>query len=291
MSELETTSADAEASNHDVVIADGKALDLSSKPDATKETKPEDTEQDKPDETTEAKAPEDAKAKDDEAGEDPDEDKQSKPPKQNRFKNRIDGLTRDKHEALRRAEYAEQRAAALEKRLQEQPDIPADDYDAQERHRISDALNQSKAEDARLEADQARQQAVVARNTTFFAKAEATLGDKAQEFVEKFAQIPMSHEACDILVDSEVGVEMGMYLASNPADAVRLAQLNPVQQARELTRLEAKIQSAPKVKRQTSAPPPPKTVEAAASPVGQKSPTEMSDAEYSAWYRKRNNMD
>jgi len=55
---------------------------------------------------------------------------------------------------------------------------------------------------------------------------------------------------------SDMGPDVAYYLGTNPKEAERIARLPAIAQAKEIGRLEAKIASAPPVKRTTSAPTP-----------------------------------
>ena len=55
---------------------------------------------------------------------------------------------------------------------------------------------------------------------------------------------------------SDMGPDVAYYLGTNPKEAERIARLPAIAQAKEIGRLEAKIASAPPVKKTTSAPTP-----------------------------------
>lgn len=95
--------------------------------------------------------------------------------------------------------------------------------------------------------------------------------------------------------DSEVGLHVGDYLASNKAEAARIAVLTPTAQAREMTKLETKIgKEVAKAKAEktkaSNAPPPPSTVDGLdpglkVSPTDPATADKMSDE---AWLKARN---
>ncbi len=66
---------------------------------------------------------------------------------------------------------------------------------------------------------------------------------------------PFNRTMADVLMDSDRGAEVADYLASHREEAVRIQQMTPLLAARELGRLEAKI-DAPKPRTQTQAPKP-----------------------------------
>lgn len=55
---------------------------------------------------------------------------------------------------------------------------------------------------------------------------------------------------------SDMGPDVAYYLGTNPREAERIARMSAIAQAKEIGRLEAKIASAPPVKKTTSAPTP-----------------------------------
>lgn len=207
-------------------------------------------------------------------------DKDGKP--KSRFQERIDRLTAEKR-------AAEARAAAAEARLNKygQPIVIPQDvsFEEQEELRLQKVLRRQQAESAAEEVQQERVAAVEKRRQMFEAKVES-VADRMPDLVEKFSSVPCSDFAADFISESERGAEIAYYLGSNPHEAVRLAQLPDTRQAVELARLEAKLQAAPQVRKTSAAPNPPPTVGGGAS-AGPKAPHEMSDEEYSAWYRER----
>ena len=55
---------------------------------------------------------------------------------------------------------------------------------------------------------------------------------------------------------SEIGPEVAYYLGANPKEADRISRLEPMIQAKEIGRIEAKLVTDPPVKKSTSAPSP-----------------------------------
>lgn len=295
MSEVETVNAEPDHNPQDVVVVDGKVQELRAPTPKPETGKGSDDDADENEETAEIEPDDEPEAKaddaDDDSEEQADDEADAKPKKRNPIQRRFDELTRQKHEAERRAQDAERRAQAAEAKLQNRPELDPDDFDGRERQHVKDAINEQAAEEARIEAEAAKAEVRRTRNQGYLSRAEETLGERFVEFKQSFASIPLSDSACDVLAESESGVEMGMYLSKHPAEARRIYELSPVKQARELTKLESRLESATRKKRQTSAPPPPKTIETATAAPVQKDPAQMSDAEYSKWYRKRNKLE
>jgi len=106
---------------------------------------------------------------------------------------------------------------------------------------------------------------------------------KGAEKYEDFAEVQNDYfEATDVMVravlESETPEDIHYHFAKNPEEAERIAQLSPVAQIREITKLEAKVAKAapngeageqkpkPVAKKQTSASEPMKPVKAGGAP-------------------------
>lgn len=92
---------------------------------------------------------------------------------------------------------------------------------------------------------------------------------------------PCTDEMMQVIVESERGAELAYHLATNPADAGRIASLSPLKQARELTKIEARL---PTTKPATSRAPAP------ANPVTPGGSTDADPEKMTAdeWRRYRN---
>lgn len=90
----------------------------------------------------------------------------------------------------------------------------------------------------------------------------------------------VSQALSEAILDSEAAHDLAYHLGKNPALARTLSAMNPVQQARELGRLEASL-AAPKP--QSRAPDPITPVKATAT--ASKDPSRMTADEYDAWRR------
>lgn len=69
-------------------------------------------------------------------------------------------------------------------------------------------------------------------------------------------KLPITPIMAQTIQASDMGPDVAYYLGTNPKEAERIARLPAIAQAKEIGRLEAKIASAPPVKRTTSAPSP-----------------------------------
>jgi hypothetical protein len=114
--------------------------------------------------------------------------------------------------------------------------------------------------------------------------------DYAEKVIEggKRGDWKCTPEMAQVIKESELGTALAYHLAENPDKSAAIAQLPPLAQARELGRIEARIQAEkanpkPPV---SQAPPPVNKVEAADAKVD-KSPSEMSDTEFAKWRKKQ----
>lgn len=197
---------------------------------------------------------------------DPGDDEAAKPRKKPGVHNRIDELTRQKHEALREADY-------WRKKAQEVPDLETLDYDDQLVAKVRMADRQERAEAAQRTAEQVTAQQ--------YAELAAEARTKWADFdaVTSNPSLPISPEMAELIASSEFGPDVAYHLGKNPAEAARLYQMTDKQLAREIGRIEAQL-TAPK--------PTPKVPAAPIRPVtgnlagGTKDPAAMSMAEYVA---------
>ena len=96
---------------------------------------------------------------------------------------------------------------------------------------------------------------------TFWEKVE-TLAESDPYLKDEIAVVGRNVNplVADLVVKSEVGIDLVHYLSKNPQEATRISQMQPMQAAMELGKLGAQIKAAPK-------PEPPKRVSAAPEPI------------------------
>jgi hypothetical protein len=82
--------------------------------------------------------------------------------------------------------------------------------------------------------------------------------DKYEDFeqVAYNPNLPITTVMAQTIQASEIGPEVAYYLGANPKEADRISRLEPMIQAKEIGRIEAKLAADPPVKRSTSAPAP-----------------------------------
>lgn len=131
-----------------------------------------------------------------------------------------------------------------------------------------------------------RQQSVQRQAQTFKAK-EAAFAATVEDYADKVydPSVPISAAMAEAIADSEIGPQLAYHLADNRELAAKIAAMSPVQAARELGKLEAKL-SAPPPKPVTKAPPPPPKIAATDGEVD-KDPEKMSMAEWMKWREKQ----
>jgi len=94
------------------------------------------------------------------------------------------------------------------------------------------------------------------------------------------------------ILDSPHGTEVLYYLGANPEELTRINKLNPISQARELTKIELKVsgqqtQAAP-VKKITAAPPPPRQVSGSGTVQKDATQQAVEDGDAEAYIRAEN---
>jgi hypothetical protein len=185
---------------------------------------------------------------------------------------RINEITRKRREAERRAEKAERKLKEFEGR-----DLDGLDYEDQIAERTLNRSRKEQYDSDRETAQELAQEAYQARASV----AASKYPDYAEVTGNPTLQItPAMAEA---IVDSEHGPEVAYHLGKNPAEAARIARLNPPAQIRAIGNIEAAV-TAPK--QATTPPPPPVKAVGAQSKSGAKDPTKMTMAEYIEWRAK-----
>lgn len=224
----------------------------------------------------------------DEAAERPEGEAEGEQPKLKKpgggFQKRISELTREKHEALRRAEAAE-RLAEKAISLAGTPKAPAaatDDEPRPEQFTKYEDYVTAKAEyraDKRFEAHLSKLDTTLKGRTaeqTQAAKVESFVvearkqGKEIEGFDEALEAVrsegfPMTQTIGDYLLDAaENKAGLVKYLADNEDEAFRISRLGTVAAVKALAQVEARISAKPKPKT-SSAPPPPARVSGGAA--------------------------
>jgi hypothetical protein len=145
-------------------------------------------------------------------------------------------------------------------------EIKADDFESTEAY--VEALAEKKAQDL-LNQRESHQRKVEVESV--YREREEAAFDKYEDFeaVAYNPRLPISEAMAEAIQSSDVGPDVAYYLGSNPKEAARIAQLSPIQQAREIGKIEVKLTTTPPTKKTSSAPAPitPVTAKHTGAPV------------------------
>ena len=132
----------------------------------------------------------------------------------------------------------------------------------------AEVLAERKAEELLARREQARAQSEIIES---YHEREEEARTKYDDFeqVAYNAKLPITDAMAQTIQASDVGPDMAYYLGSNPKEADRISRLSPLQQAKELGKIEAKLSDNPLVKKTSSAPAPiaPVTARSSGSPA------------------------
>lgn len=135
---------------------------------------------------------------------------------------------------------------------------------------------------ARLQAEQGRRGQVEQTWNSRVSQVRVEMPD-FDEVIES-SGVSISQPMAEAIMESDVGPKVAYYLARNPDLAEEIAEMSPAQIHRAIGRIEAKLETEPLVKKQSSAPKP-------ASPVGSRASNDngLSDKlSVDDWLRARN---
>lgn len=184
---------------------------------------------------------------------------------------RIDELTRRRYDAERRAEeVARDRDHWRDQVQRAQKPEPAPELQAAGKTLADFGYDEAKYQtylfaEARNEAVKAaREELTREQQTTQARRRETEFATREQKFSKDLpdyfevtrGQVPITPEMADVIKESDIGPALAYHLGKNPDVAASIAQLNPLQAARELGRLEAKLAEKPKASAVSNAPPP-----------------------------------
>lgn len=226
-------------------------------------------------------------------------------PKPDKVQERFDKLTREKYDALRERDQERYQREQLYARLEAlekantKPVAPTnyptaesvgydDDKLAKAREEYDDKRLEEKL-NAKLEAER-HKQSTAQRQQAFLDRQKEFIKSQP-DYVEKVLRnldLPISASMTDIIMGRERGPAIALYLADHSDDARQIAALEVTDQAYEIGRIEAKLETVKAVPAKpavSQAPPPAPKIEAAESKV-EKHPTEMNQTEFNKWRRR-----
>lgn len=223
------------------------------------------------------------------------------PSEEDLVRKRIDKIVWQREEQKRRADYWEAKAketkpeARNEEKPESDPTKPSindtkisGDPKFKSYEDFTEALAEWKVEQRIQKAHQEFQTRTQAekRSETLktFNDRAAKVRDKYPDYDELFENATVSQAMAEPIMDSESGPEIVVYLSKNPDVAAKLSQLSPTQAAREIGKIEAKLDSLLVVKSVTDAKPPLTPVK----PKGEL-PSGLDDSlDIKEWMRRRN---
>lgn len=228
---------------------------------------------------------------------------------QRQSKTRYKKLVKEREEANRRAERLELelKSKASDQKAQDAPgeepqlgDFDTyDDYD--ESYRNWQAQKQ-KAKDAPAEKDKTASDEKASDQAAFFSKltdSQKTALGVVQAVIEDSSDVPddfaavieekgnvVTPDILEAVAECDDPAKVVYHLCKNEALAAQLAKQSPIQQAKTLTKLEAQLQKPATVQRKTTKAPDPITPVRSDVNFKDKSPQDMSIAEYEQWRAK-----
>ena len=133
-------------------------------------------------------------------------------------------------------------------------DLPtADQFETPEAY--AEALAERKAEELVRQREIQKQQAALVES---YHEREEEARNKYDDFeqVAYNPQLRITNVMAETIQASDVGPDVAYYLGSNPKEADRISRMAPLQQAKEIGRIEAKLAAEPVTKKTSSAPAP-----------------------------------
>ena len=197
-------------------------------------------------------------------------------PKVDPVQKRIDKLTREKYQARAEAEATRRELERLHAQMQQSPRQTSKDggeprldqfdnfdaYIAAKASYIADQRLAEKLSEREQREQERRQQEQGAKTAETWSKRLADVRKEVPDYddVIESADVVITREMGQAIMDSDIGPKVALYLARNPEEAERLAGLPETSVARAIGRIEAKIEAEALVKTQSAAPKPPTPV-------------------------------
>lgn len=122
------------------------------------------------------------------------------------------------------------------------------------------------------------------------AKAAEKYADFNEVALDPKLPIKQDSPVAEYIFESPNGTDVLYHLGKNPAELQRINTLSRIGQARELALIESKL-SSPPVKRVTSAPPPPRTVNATSTASGDEVEQALKEDDFASYQAKANARD
>lgn len=211
-------------------------------------------------------------------------------------RSRIDELTRYRREAERERDYWRSLAEKARETPKVEPEVEKpkslEDFGYDEAkfnaHTLSLVEKRSVEAAKRAIAEERAREAEEASFSDFLDRANdfaKTVPDYYEVTGNEDLPFTRGSALLQTMVDAELGPQIAYHLAKNPRLAHDIARLPPLQQAREIGRIEAKLSEKPTVPKVSEAPPPAAKLDAS-NPVVEKDPKDWTDTEFLKWRRK-----
>jgi hypothetical protein len=236
------------------------------------EEKP-DAEEPKPEDETEGEEDDGDGEKDE-----PDEEKPKRRKRPGKFERRISRLEQENRALMERVSRQDSPQPVTTPPKQDDFETYEDFLVAKAKHEAKAEIQQEFEDRNRQTVEHRREQAARERVQSHQERCEDAR-DKFDDFddVAFDPDLPISDAMAHSIMDSEHGPEIQYHLGKHPAEARKIAQMNPLAAARELGKLEVKL-TTPAPKKVTSAPPPVPTVKGGDTPS--RDPSKMGYEEY-----------
>jgi hypothetical protein len=170
------------------------------------------------------------------------------------------------------------------------PTASVDQFESPEAY--AEALAYQRAEELIAKREAAKQQSAVLESYHDLEEEARTKYDDFEQ-VAYNPKLPITNVMAETIQSSDIGPELAYYLGSNPKEADRISRMTPLGQAKEIGKIEAKLVSAPPIKKTTSAPAPISPVTARSAGVSAYDTTDprstktMTDSQWIEAERKR----
>lgn len=193
------------------------------------------------------------------------------PRRRRRASERIDELTREKHDAIRERDYWRQmamREQAPDEPRQEpkptqqaapqapdEPTLESCDFDQAKYQR--EWYEWRRTQEQREEQARKTEEAKRARIQTY-AEKEAAFAAETPDYeqVAKAPHVPITQEMADLILEADNPPAIAYYLGKNLEEAASIAQMTPIAAARAIGRIEAKLSAPATVQTPPAAPKP-----------------------------------
>jgi hypothetical protein len=146
-----------------------------------------------------------------------------------------------------------QRQAEMQQRHQPSSDIAPEQFETYEAY--AEALAEQKAQEILRRRDAEQQQRALLDT---YLEREETARDKYDDFeqVAYNPELPVTEAMAKAIQASDIGPDVLYHLGANPKEASRISRLDPILQAKEIGRIEARLSAEPPVKKTSNAPAP-----------------------------------